>query len=100
MSCWKPWAQRRAQFLVRMAGHAPCHAAPFVSGSAVFSVYIRSTSLSSPCLFEVAVLPTSRTLFTLDSESFRGTMIGSIMLSNLPMCGRWNGVSTTGEGML
>ena len=85
---------------MRMTGHAPCHAAPIFSGSAVFSVDIRSNLLSSPCLLEVAVLPTSRNLFNLDSESFGGTMIGCTVLSNLTMCRRWIGVSTTGEDML
>jgi len=97
---WKPWAQRRAQFLVSMVGHAPYHAAPIVSGSAVFIVDIRYNSLSNPGLLEVVVLPTSRILFTLDSESFRGTMIGCTVLSNLTTHRRWIGVSSKGKRML
>ena len=83
-----------------MAGHAPYHAAPIVSGSAVFSVDIRFNSLSIPGLTEVAVLPTSRNLCTLVSEGLKGIMIGCTMLSILTMCRRWNGVSTAGERML
>jgi hypothetical protein len=26
--CWNLWAECRAQLLVRVAGHEPCHAAP------------------------------------------------------------------------
>jgi len=85
---------------MRMAGHAQCHAAPIVSGSAVFSVDIRFNSLSIPSLLEVAVLPTSRNLCTLVSESLTGTVIDSTMLSNLTMFRRWNGVGIRGEHML
>jgi hypothetical protein len=48
----------------------------------------------------VAVLPTSRNLCSPVSDNLMGTMIGCTVVSNLTICGRWNGVSTTCERVI